>query len=88
MPKPYITWWTEFGYRYSDIPYFAGRDGVTPPGGNNGSPQYYTCNTGATAGTNNLAAAEAACGGGASSLWYPDLRHSETKISVGVMVKF
>ena len=88
MPKPYITWWAETGYRHSDIPYFAGRDGVTPPGGNNGSPQYYTCNTGATAGTNNLAAAEVACGGGASSLWYPDLRHSETKLSVGVMVKF
>jgi len=88
MPKPYITWWTEWGYRHSDIPYFAGRGGVTPPGGNNGSPQYYTCNTGATAGTNNLAAAEAACGGGASSLWYPDLRNSETKLSAGVMVKF
>ena len=88
MPKPYITWWSEFGYRYSDIPYFAGRGGVTPPGGNNGSPQYYTCATGATAGTNDITAAEAACGGGANSLWYPDLRHSETKLSVGVMVKF
>ena len=88
MPKPYITWWAETGYRHSDIPYFAGRGGVTPPGGDNGSPQYYTCASGSTAGTNNLAAAEAACGGGASSLWYPDLRHSETKLSVGVMVKF
>jgi hypothetical protein len=88
MPKPYITWWAETGYRHSDIPYFAGRGGVTPPGGDNGSPQYFTCNTGTTAGTNNVAAAEAACGGGASSLWYPDLRHSETKLSVGVMVKF
>jgi len=88
MPKPYITWWTEFGYRYSDIPYFAGRGGVTPPGGNNGSPQYYTCANGSTAGTNDINAAEVACGGGASSLWYPDLRHSETKLSVGVMVKF
>jgi Putative beta-barrel porin-2, OmpL-like. bbp2/Carboxypeptidase regulatory-like domain len=88
MPKPYITWWLETGYRHSDIPYFAGRGGVTPPGGDNGSPQYYTCAGGSTAGTNNLAAAEAACGGGASSLWYPDLRHSETKVSVGLMVKF
>jgi hypothetical protein len=25
MPKQYITWWTEVGYRHSDIPYFAGR---------------------------------------------------------------
>jgi hypothetical protein len=88
MPKEYITWWAEVGYRHSDIPYFAGRGGVTPPGGDNGLPQYYTCASGATAGTANLVAAEAACGGGASSLWYPDLRRSETKTSVGVMVKF
>jgi hypothetical protein len=88
MPRQYITWWAEVGYRHSDIPYFAGRGGVTPPGGNNGAPQYYTCNTGATAGTADLAAAEAACGGGASSVWFPDLRRSEAKLSVGVMVKF
>jgi hypothetical protein len=87
MPKQYITWWAEAGYRHSDVPYFAGRGGVTPPGGNNGFPQYYTCMTGATAGTANLAAATLACGG-AGSVWYPDLRRSETKLSVGIMVKF
>ena len=43
---------------------------------------------GASSGTANLAAAEAACGGGAGSVWFPDLRRSETKVSVGVMVKF
>ena len=32
MPKQYITWWAEVGYRHSDVPYFAGRGGVTPPG--------------------------------------------------------
>jgi hypothetical protein len=69
------------------VPYFAGRGGVTPPGGNNGFPQYYTCMSGATAGTNNLAAATTACGG-AGNIWYPDLRRSEAKLSVGVMVKF
>ncbi len=87
MPKQYITWWAEIGYRHSDIPYFAGRGGVTPPGGNNGLPQYYTCNTGASAGTANLAAATAACGG-SGSVWFPDLRRSELKTSVGIMVKF
>jgi hypothetical protein len=87
MPKQYITWWIEAGYRHSDVPYFAGRGGVTPPGGNNGLPQYYTCMTGASAGTSNLASAQAACGG-ASSVWFPDLRRSETKLSAGVMVKF
>jgi len=88
MPRQYITWWAEVGYRHSDIPYFAGRGGVTPPGGNNGLPQYYTCMSGATAGTGNLAAAEVACGGGPGSVWFPDLRRSEAKVSVGVMVKF
>jgi hypothetical protein len=88
MPRQYITWWAEVGYRHSDVPYFAGRGGVTPPAGNNGEPQYYTCSSGATAGTANLAAAETACGGGLSSVWFPDLRRSETKVSVGVMVKF
>src|ERR1022692_2774978 len=88
MPRQYITWWAEVGYRHSDVPYFAGRGGVTPPGGNNGAPQYYTCMSGASAGTNSLAGAEAACGGGASSVWFPDLRRSEPKASLGVMVKF
>jgi putative OmpL-like beta-barrel porin-2/carboxypeptidase family protein len=88
MPRQYITWWAEVGYRHSDVPYFAGRGGVTPPGGNNGFPQYYTCSSGATAGTANLAAAQVACGGGASSVWFPDLRRSEAKMSFGVMVKF
>jgi hypothetical protein len=87
MPRQYITWWMEAGYRHADVPYFAGRGGVTPPGGNNGAPQYYTCTSGATAGTANLAGAQAACGG-AGNVWFPDLRHSETKLSVGVMVKF
>ena len=88
MPKQYITWWAEVGYRHADIPYFAGRGGVTPPGGNNGSPQYYTCMSGASAGTADLGGAETACGGGLKSVWFPDLRRSETKMSVGVMVKF
>jgi hypothetical protein len=88
MPKQYITWWSEWGFRHSSIPNFAGRGSVTPPGGNNGLPQYYTCESGASSMTNSLGAAEAACGGGLGSVWFPDLRKSETKLSVGVMVKF
>jgi Putative beta-barrel porin-2, OmpL-like. bbp2/Carboxypeptidase regulatory-like domain len=87
MPKQYITWWLEAGYRHADIPYFAGRGGVTPPGGNNGLPQYYTCMSGASSGTGTLSAAEAACGG-PGTVWFPDLRRSEMKLSIGVMVKF
>jgi hypothetical protein len=86
MPKQWITWWGEFGFRHSDIPYFAGAGGVTPPGGNNGMPQDYTCNSGATAGTNVLSQALGACGG--SGVWYPDLRKRQATLSAGVLVKF
>jgi hypothetical protein len=88
MPRQYITWWVEVGYRHSDVPYFAGRGGVTPPGGNNGFPQFFTCSSGKTSGTADLAAAEVACGGGPGSLFFPDLRRSEAKVYLGVMVKF
>jgi len=57
MPRQYITWWFETGYRHADIPYFSGRGGITPPGGNNGLPSQFVCNTGASAGTNDLATA-------------------------------
>jgi hypothetical protein len=87
MPKEYITWWGEFGYRHSNVPYFSGRGGITPPGGNNGSPSNYTCDTGVSSGTNNLAAAGTACGG-AGNVWFPDLRRGQAVLSVGVMVKF
>src|SRR6202000_1814392 len=62
MPSQFITFRLEEGYRFSDVPYWTGRGGITPPGGNNGSPANYTCATGATAGTNVLADAETACG--------------------------
>jgi len=91
MPKQYITWWAEAGYRHSDVPYFAGRGGVTPPGyplgGTNGSPAQYVCQSGAASGATDLATATVNCGG-AGSVWFPDLRRSEMKLSVGVMVKF
>jgi hypothetical protein len=88
MPRQYITWWMEAGYRHSDVPYFTGRRGITPPGGNTGSPADYVCAGGGSAGTGILTAAETACGGGLSSVWFPDLRRSETKLSVGIMVTF
>ena len=87
MPKEWITWWAEAGYRHSDIPYFAGTGGVTPPGGNNGSPQYYACNSGASAGTADPTQAAAACGS-SGGVWYPDLVKQEFKLSAGILVKF
>ena len=88
MPKEFITFWGEVGYRHSDVPYFTGRGGVTPPGGNNGAPASYVCSNGSSAGTNNLVAAQAACGGGSGSVWFPDLTKQQTVISTGIMVKF
>jgi hypothetical protein len=35
-----------------------------------------------------LAAAETACGGGISSVWFPDLRKNESFIDLDLLVKF
>jgi hypothetical protein len=87
MPKQYITWWVETGYRHSDVPYWSGRGGITPPGGNTGSPSQYVCAAGGSAGTSDLATAYTNCGG-PGSVWFPDLRRGQATISAGIMVKF
>ena len=38
MPKQFITWRWEFSHRSSNVPYFTGPGGITPPGGDNGNP--------------------------------------------------
>lgn len=38
MPNQFITWRLEYIHRESNVPYFAGRGGVTPDGGNQGTP--------------------------------------------------
>ena len=85
MPKQYITWWLEGGYRHSDVPYWSGRGGITPPGGNTGAPSQFVCGAGGSAGTSDLATALVNCGG---NVFFPDLRKSQTVLSAGVMVKF
>jgi hypothetical protein len=84
MPKQWITWWAEAGFRHSSVPYFAGQGGVTPPFGNNGNPSQYACNDGTPAGT-TLTSTSCANNGG---VWYPDLRTRQTVVSGGVLVKF
>jgi hypothetical protein len=84
MPKQWITWWAEAGFRHSSIPYFAGQGGVTPPFGNNGNPSQYVCNDGSPAGT-TLTSASCANDGG---VWNPDLRTRQATLSGGVLVKF
>jgi hypothetical protein len=87
MPKQYITWWLESGYRHSDVPYWSGRGGITPPGGSNNDPGNYACMSGASAGTAVLSQAYAVCGG-PHSVWFPDLREGQFTVSAGVLVKF
>jgi hypothetical protein len=88
MPKQYITFRAEYDYRHANVPYWSGPGGITPPGGNNGSPQYFVCSSGASSGQTALGPAETACGGGASSVWFPDLRKDESFIDLSIMVKF
>jgi Putative beta-barrel porin-2, OmpL-like. bbp2 len=88
MPKQYITFRWEYDYRHANVPYWSGRGGITPPGGNNGYPQFYTCASGASSGQTSLAAAETACGGGINSVWFPDLRKDESFIDMAILVKF
>lgn len=38
MPSQYITFRSEYNHRAASVPYFTGRGGVTPPGGDNGNP--------------------------------------------------
>ena len=58
MPTQYITFRSEYSYRHSDVPYWAGRGGSTPPGGNTytaiGSPADFTCTNGSTSADSGL----------------------------------
>ncbi len=80
MPKDWITWWTEATFRHSDVPYWTGSGGVTPPAGNNGAPGSFVCNN-----NSSIAADGCASEGG---VWFPDLRTRELIWGAGVMVKF
>ncbi len=38
MPRPFVIFRFEFNHRAASVPYWSGRGGVTPPGGNQGNP--------------------------------------------------
>ena len=94
MPAQFITFRLESGYRYSDTPYWTGRRGITPPGGNNGNAAHYQCAAGGDSGYgygNTVAAAQACAGEGAdpaTALWWPDLRTNQTVSTIAIMVRF
>jgi Putative beta-barrel porin-2, OmpL-like. bbp2/Carboxypeptidase regulatory-like domain len=77
MPRDWITWWAEATFRHSDVPYWSGTGGVTPPGGNNGSPGGCV-GGGSNPTTGNCDATD----------WFPDLRTREVVMGTGVLVKF
>jgi len=81
MPKQYITFRWEYGYRHADQPYWSGRGGITPPGGNNGSPAEFVCMDN----TPDPTGAGCSAHGG---LWSPDLRKDEPSLRMAIMVKF
>ena len=58
-------------------PYFSGSGGVTPPGGNQGSAGSVVCLNGFTI-----------CNGSPANTWLPDLRKSENRLNMAILVKF
>jgi len=80
MPKDWITWWTEATFRHSDVPYWSGPGGVTPPAGNTGAPANLVCKNGAPMGPDFCL--------NEGGIWYPDLRSREVVWGAGVMVRF
>ncbi len=80
MPEKWLTWWTELDFRHSDVPYWTGPGGVTPPGGNNGAPASLVCGNGSAMGSDTCASE--------GGVWTPDLRTREVLWGAGVMVKF
>jgi hypothetical protein len=48
MPSEFVTFRTEVSYRQANVPYWTGRGGITPPGGNTGSPASYVCTNGSS----------------------------------------
>ena len=81
MPRQYISFVWEYGYRHASVPYFTGAGGITPPGGNNGFPAEYVC-------MDNAPSPTATGCGNDGGLWTPDLRRDEPSIRMAIMVKF
>ena len=64
MPSQYITFRWEFNHRHANVPYWNGPGGMTPPGGNQGTP------------------------GSVVAGWSPDLRQTEDRGTMAILVKF
>jgi hypothetical protein len=54
-----------------------GSGGITPPGGNTGSPNQFVCLAGFLTGN-----------GSPANTWFPDLRKKENRLNLAILVKF
>ncbi len=80
MPSQYITFRWEYNHRAANVPYFSGSGGVTPPAGNTfGAPGALVCLNGSLA---------PSTGCGSVGLWQPDLRKTENRLNMAILVKF
>ena len=92
MPKEYITFRTEYGYRHANVPYWSGRGGITP--GVNGFPSVVpNPNAGSVVPGTSFAPGPLlsptpgfTCVAGTG--FCPDLRNDEASMRFAVMVKF
>jgi hypothetical protein len=98
MPAQYITFRSEYGYRHANVPYWSGPGGITPPGGNTGSPSVFAGGNSGTPGQvvpgttfvpgPFLSATPGfTCVAGATG-WCPDLRKDEASLRFAIMVMF
>jgi hypothetical protein len=55
MPSEFMTFRLEAGFRQANVPYFSGKQGITPPGGNTGTPGSYICTNGTTSAASDFA---------------------------------
>jgi hypothetical protein len=93
MPKQYITFRTEYGYRHANVPYWTGRGGITP--GVNGFPSTVpNPGAGSVVGSTSFvpgpflsATPGFTCVAGSSG-FCPDLRKDEPSLMYAIMVKF
>ena len=77
MPSQYITFRWEYNHRAANVPYFSGSGGVTPRGGNTGAAGSMVCLSGFTT-----------CNGSPTNTWLPDLRKTENRLNMAILVKF
>ena len=93
MPKQYVTFRTEYGYRHANVPYFSGRGGITP--GINAQPSTIpnpsagsvVGNTTFATGPELSATPDFTCVSGSTG-FCPDLRKDEPSARFAIMVKF